>query len=104
MAPWVARPLIDLRDMLWGTAYTALKAGDIFEEHTHRTHEDNHITICTFGAARVLGSHHDGLILQAGPGSLEAIRDWPLDQSHGFEALVDGTTITNLRHVRIKQP
>lgn len=78
----------------FGAVYTFEKAGDIFPVHTH-TEETNHITVLLFGSIRASGHEkYEGKIYEAKSGG--TIINWTAGEPHGFEALVDGTTIMNI--------
>jgi hypothetical protein len=93
-----SRP-VNVDGLLWGTVYTFEKAGDVFPVHTHETEAVNHITIVAFGGIKMLGHpRFEGVVAEAKPGG--TIINWKAGEPHGFEALVDGTTIVNLLKAR----
>lgn len=93
----LARPLVvDGED--WGTIYTLEHVGDIFPTHTH-TEADNHITALLFGSIRCTGHRkYEGKVLTAEPGG--TVVNWKAYEPHGFEALIAGTTLMNIKKVR----
>ena len=94
------RPLM-VDGEFWGTTYTFEKVGDEFPTHVHLTEQDNHITILAFGAIKCTGHpKHEGKVLEANAGG--TIMNWKVCEPHGFVALVDGTTIVNIRKVRVR--
>jgi quercetin dioxygenase-like cupin family protein len=85
------RPLL-VDGKLWGVTWHFEKVGDVFPIHTH-TEDNNHITIVSHGSIKLLGKH-EGKTLTAQPGG--TIVNWPVGEPHGFEALTNGATLTNI--------
>lgn len=93
----VARPFV-VDGENWGTVYTLEHVGDVFPTHTH-SEEDNHITALLFGSIRCTGhKKYEGKVLTAEPGG--TVVNWRPNEPHGFTALIDGTTLLNIRKVR----
>lgn len=94
MADAKARDLV-VNGKSLGTTYVFEKAGDELPVHVHETDDTNHITLVMFGSVQCIGDEKiAGMILEAQSGG--TIVKWPVGILHGFRALTDGATITNI--------